>query len=1495
MLRLDIYAAIVLLFMLVLGNNLYSQVVINEFLASNVGITIDPDYNESSDWIELYNAGNSDVSLAGYYFSDNISDPEKWVFPAGTEIKAGEYLILWADGNNAGLHTNFKLSSAGEELLFSSNKGEALDSLIYGPQDHNISFGRINDNGSEWGYFIEPTLGASNGNENFDGIVRNKPHFTPMGGIYTKALVVEIKNTFGGEVRFTTNGSEPTEQSSLYESPIEINETTILRARIYKSDQIPGDVFTHSYFIDTDNAIGNLPVVSLATEAANFWDSEKGIYVQDSKPDWEVPINIELFENDGSDRAAFNLKAGTKVNGLYSWQLPQKMLGVYFRKDYGKGKLDYPLFTDRDRSRFDSFALRASGSDWAYTLFRDGMSQCLTAVNMEVDFQGFRPVVVFVNGQYMGIHNIRSKVDEDFIIQNHQLDGLDIDMVEWTDDGLYAEAGNTVSYKDFEDLTKAGLSNQANYNAVCKEMDIENFTDYIIAEMAVRNTSLDHNTMAWKPRYGGKWKWILMDLDRGFFSPTRNLIDYYEGKRVVPFGDLLENDGYRQYFGRRLADHLFTTYSPDRVKDLIDQFKTNIEEEMPNHIQRWEGTSSSYGDPISSISRWENNIDNLKSFANTRPNALLNDLMNYGFEASEPLAISIFPANSGTVDFNGIALTRSFNQGAYPASEEIQLAAISKAGFQFKGWASQGSTILVNSDGNWKYFDSGVNLANAWIDLAYNDNDWAEGRAELGYGDGDETTEISYGDDSNNKYITNYFRKKFTVTDVDVFQNLRIDLKCDDGAVVYLNGVEVVRENLPSGTIEYNTTAINAVGGGSESSFDTYQIDSEFLQKGENVIAVEVHQVSGSSSDISFDLKLSATTIGTGDYISTNANYNFVHESDLNVIAVFESDGSCILSENIDNELILTKDCSPYRVPNNVKVAEEGKLIIEQGVELYMSDNVSLTINGSMEVNGTENEPVYFMSNPQSENKKWGILNFVNADTSYLNNVVIEDASKGINPIREIAAISVFNSVIRMDGMHIENVHATPIHARYSDVVLKNSNLHSRITGDNINVKYGKGYIENCRFTGNNEPDSDAIDFDDISNGVIKDCVIHDFHGFNSDGIDIGEEAQNISIENILVYNITDKGVSVGQQSSAAISNSIFVNCNMGAGLKDSCKVTIDHCTYYGNEKSIACFEKNIGDAGGNAVITNSILSNTYGNTYVCDNKSTIKISYSASDNEALPAGSNNLFSNPQFTNPNKFDFSLSPISPCLGAANNGDIGANLQFDEMISQIYISALGYNSPHTDMDLEFIILSNKGTKDIDISGYSITKGVSFSFPEESNFRAGRDIYITNNASSEFWFDKGLNVYQWESGRLADDGEAVKIETPTGIIIDRVRYNENTTWPDAKSGQGIQLIADDLDNHFGSNWESLDFINMVGIDDEFAMNTEFQVYPNPSTGKVFLEGLSVDSAIVGIYTVAGTKVKQQVLLRNETSLDLSNLGAGLYIVKCGGYTQRIVLLDN
>ena len=169
-------------------------------------------------------------------------------------------------------------------------------------------------------------------------------------------------------------------------------------------------------------------------------------------------------------------------------------------------------------------------------------------------------------------------------------------------------------------------------------------------------------------------------------------------------------------------------------------------------------------------------------------------------------------------------------------------------------------TVLIASGSAWKYHDRGANLGTTWRTRSYVDSAWAAGSAQLGYGDGDEATVVRYGPNSAAKYITTYFRQTFSVADPALVQSLTLKVLRDDGAVVYLNGTEVFRTNMPTGTIAYNTLAPMATADADETTHYTASIDPALLTAGANVLAVEVHQANGSSSDVSFDAELIAST-----------------------------------------------------------------------------------------------------------------------------------------------------------------------------------------------------------------------------------------------------------------------------------------------------------------------------------------------------------------------------------------------------------------------------------------------------------------------------------------------------------------------------------------------------------------------------------------------------------------------------------------------------------
>jgi hypothetical protein len=1468
-------------------------------MASNTSGVIDPDYNENGDWIELYNAGAKMVDLGGYFLTDNFNDSTKWKIPVGTQIAAKSFLLIWADGYNTGLHTGFKLSADGEEIALFNTEGILIDSVSFGFQEPNISFGKRTSVSQQWVFFTDATPGSANSTSFYEGIVKSEPDFSVSGGIFNEAITLNLRTVYGGEVRYTLDGSEPNAQSSLAGSPISISKNTVVRARILKTAQLPGPVITNSYFIDTNHELTDLPIVSIASNPENFWDPVKGIYVvHDSKPDWEIPINIELFENDGRDKATFNLPAGAKSTGLYSWQLPEKMLGISFRKEYGASKLEYPLIFDKQRKVYDTFSLRASGSDWGNTMFRDGMIQTASVENTSIDESGFRACVVFINGEYMGVHNIREKIDEDYVVGNHGLEPETFDMIEETDQGHYAETGDFEANNFFLSLLSKDLTDQANYNALANEMDIEEFTEMVCTEVYSGNSSIGHNLMKWKPKDSGKWKWILMDLDRGFNSVNGQLINFYLNESDWPFKQLMKNADYKKKFGLKLSDLLFTTFNPDRMVARIEKHKKTIEAEMPKHIARWKGTkgTGNYSNisAISSMDYWLTEVEDLKTYAVARPNVVLTDLTNYGFQEPIDITIASTPANSGTLTFNGLKIPVDVCNGGYPSGETVKLTAEAKAGYKFIGWSGMNDTVFIAKEQDWKYNDSGVDLGTEWCKSTFSDTAWKTGKAELGYGDDDENTVIDYGSSSSNKYITSYFRKNFILKDKQKVASLKLQLKCDDGAVVYLNGIEVQRFNLPSGSVGFETLASTSISGSDEDTYLSFSIGTDFLVSGKNSIAVEVHQNSKSSSDASFDLELTAEMSGSSQFLSKNKEYSFTTQSATKIFAVFESDGKCILPEEITEAVTLNKACSPYVTSRDVTISSKGKLIIEPGVEIWLSDGASIYSSGIIEAKGTKVSPIVFKGNPERANKNWGFISLNNvSDTSRFVNVIVEDASRGKLP-REVAAITAFKSTVKFDSIFFDNILANPIATRYCDIRVTNSQFHSNIIGDMVNVTRGKGYIANCDFVGNYLPDNDAIDFNGGKDGVVKDCVIREFYGINNDAIDLGEDATNIKIEGLYIHDITDKGVSVGQRATVHISNSLFTNCNLGVGVKDSSNAVIDHCTFYGTGTPVATYEKILGRAGGNVKVTNSILSNSYVASYLCDKYSTIDISYSTSDNDRLPNGKHNLFVNPLFNNPTNFDFSLKTTSPCLKTANDGrNIGSGLTDTGIEPEILISGIAYLTDPLTESIEFIELYNPGNTRVDLTGYKFASGVLFAFPSGTTIAPKETYYITSNAATAFWDGRGATVFQWESGKLADEGEDIQLVNEVNTMIDEVEYNNKAPWPLlTNSNQALSLIRQDVDNHFAEYWTIKTIDELVAFDRLAGMDT-ITVYPNPSSGIFSLNGAYLNGKPIAVYDVTGLKVASFApSSKSTTTLNLEHLNKGIYLLRVGDLSKRLMI---
>ncbi|KAA9338818.1 metallophosphoesterase [Adhaeribacter soli] len=266
----------------------------------------------------------------------------------------------------------------------------------------------------------------------------------------------------------------------------------------------------------------------------------------------------------------------------------------------------------------------------------------------------------------------------------------------------------------------------------------------------------------------------------------------------------------------------------------------------------------------------------VQCFAEPDGKGIAGAAVTFTFKVTDLPSTSQFNLNLASTG-SGV-VTKSPNQAAYASGTKVLLTASPDPGAQFTGWQGDASgttnPLTVTMDGHknisatfvqpepgtiipygaiWKYHDKGTDQGSAWTGLSFNDGSWTSGRAKFGYGIKDAATLIGYGPVSSNKYITTYFRKSISITDKDQYASFSGSVKRDDGVRIFINGVEVYRNNLPGGAINYKTLASGATDG---STAHNFTINKTAFVNGNNVIAVEIHQNGATSADMAFDLKL---------------------------------------------------------------------------------------------------------------------------------------------------------------------------------------------------------------------------------------------------------------------------------------------------------------------------------------------------------------------------------------------------------------------------------------------------------------------------------------------------------------------------------------------------------------------------------------------------------------------------------------------------------------
>jgi len=670
------------------------RVLINEFLASNSLIIMDPDFSDYADWIELFNPDADTIHLGGYFVTDNFTDTAKWSFPDGVVLAPGDFLILWADGRDTvltGFHLGFKLSSSGEEIALFDSSGILVDSVVFSDQRQNLSFGRQPDGGANWYTFDIPTPGSSN-TENIY-LKANAPAFSLPAGFYAEDQVLELstEDTLS-HIHYTLNGDEPTQSSPQYSDPIilaskagepnvfseirttrdpyhwlpdwqppagEVFKTNVVRARAFRDGSNPSDIITRSYFVDGNmyQRYSGIAVISINSDSENLFDPNTGIYVPGVThqsgnsgsgnyfQDWEKPAHIEFFEPGGIP--GFSQDVGIRIQGGSSPASPQKGLHVIARGAYGKNRINYPLFendpsTARELTEFKRFIIRAWGSLITGSLFNDAYAHRLMAGN-DLDIQAYRPVVVFINGEYWGLHALREANKNSWYYQyHHDIDrenpGCDILLHTYRNGAPYAyiDEGDAVHWNAMLNYIRMNdMTQEANYSYISSQMEMDNFITYMGHCIYLGKWDWPNNNDAsWRPRTAdGKWRWIQFDMETGFgvgaglgpeyagLGPQLNMFEAaIEGIPIPNFGtygphpilaEIYKNEDFSEAFVNWFVDKFDHEFHPDTMNQVLDEMAAEIRPYMEEYQHRWPFIGGVRGS-------WESSLNGIREFNNQR-------------------------------------------------------------------------------------------------------------------------------------------------------------------------------------------------------------------------------------------------------------------------------------------------------------------------------------------------------------------------------------------------------------------------------------------------------------------------------------------------------------------------------------------------------------------------------------------------------------------------------------------------------------------------------------------------------------------------------------------------------------------------------------------------------------------------------------------------------------------------------------------------------------
>lgn len=553
------------------------------------------------------------------------------------------------------------------------------------------------------------------------------------GGFYKAEQIIELSFTDStAEIFYTLDGRPPGLSSKKYKNPIRINSNAVLQAMAVKNEKRLSNTLLEHYFIHDNKT--KFPIISISINPAVLYDPASGLMQHGYKADREYPFrgsnyysnkevlcNVEIFEVSDSSKlhhSVFKSRMGLSIFGGVSRVFPQKSFALYARSEYGNSHIEHPIFPDQKIDKYKRLVLRNSGSDFGETHFRDAF---ITSIGKEMglEVQAYRPALVYINGRYHGVMNLREKLTKHYFEEHFNVQPDSLDLLEGKG---YVKAGSRDEYRKLQSfLANKDLNKKQHFTELGQMMDINNFIEFQVIQIYSDNQDAGGNVKYWREKKpGAKWRWVLFDTDFGFghyskggynFNTLEQQSSFIEERWPNPDWStfnlrmLLKSSIFRKQFLTRFCDRMNSTLLPAKLNAQIDSMAAYIKPEMPRHWNRWE----------LSPSEWSFRVNQMKEFADKRP-AFMKTFLQKAFpEFGQEVRLLLDINGGGRVKLNEIIEINNSFSGFYFKELDFDLKAIAYFGHRFSHWEYNGRKAAAEREINFGFEKDTVRIKAVFI------------------------------------------------------------------------------------------------------------------------------------------------------------------------------------------------------------------------------------------------------------------------------------------------------------------------------------------------------------------------------------------------------------------------------------------------------------------------------------------------------------------------------------------------------------------------------------------------------------------------------------------------------------------------------------------------------------------------------------------------------------------------------------------------------------